>query len=523
MTARTLDAILRRTAERSPEGVALRSGGHSVSFGALARVADGAAAGLRSLGVGRGDRVAMALPNGLDAVSVLYGAWRAGAVVVPINPGVRADKLASLLDHSDAAVLVTTPEHAPGSRDGLEVVVDGATGSGTTRLAELLATDPLDDAGPIELDLAAIIYTSGSTGRPKGVALSHANLAFVTGSIVEYLEMGRQDRVLSVLPLSFGYGLSQLLTCVNAGARLVLEPGLGYPGRIVELLAAEQITGRPGVPTIFRVMTSLPGLEDRRFEHLRFLTNAGAGLPSTTAAALRRCFPQARLYAMYGQTECTRVCYLPPEDFDRRPRSVGVAIPGTEVWIADEDGVEVEDGVVGELVVRGPHVMQGYWKDPVGTGLRLREGRWPWERAMHTGDLFTREADGYLYFVSRTDDIIMSRGEKVAPREIEEVLHGAPGVAEAAVVGVPDDLLGEAVEAHVAAVAGAAIDPRELRRYCAERLEAHLVPWRVVLHDELPKGANGKIDRAALAGRHDDPRGRSGSSGRTSARKARFC
>ncbi len=502
MTPRALDAVLRGTAERSPDVIALCSGEHSVSFGELARAADIVAAGLRDLGVRRGDRVAMALPNGPEAVFVLYGALRAGAVVVPITPSIRADKLEFILGHSDAAVLVTTPEHAAGVRDDLQAVVVGDEGAppGVMGLAELMATDPLDDAGPIELDLAAIIYTSGSTGRPKGVTLTHANLAFVTGSIVEYLELGPEDRVLSVLPLSFGYGLTQLLTCVHAGARLVLEPGLGYPGRIVELLVGEQITGMPGVPTIFRVLTSLPGLGDRRFEHLRFLTNAGAALPSTTAAGLRRCFPQARLYAMYGQTECTRVCYLPPEDFDRCPGSVGVAIPGTEVWVADEDGVEVVDGEVGELVVRGAHVMQGYWKDPVGTGLRLREGRWPWERAMHTGDLFRRDAGGYLHFVSRTDDIIKSRGEKVAPREIEEVLHGAPGVAEVAVVGVPDDLLGEAIEAHVAAVAGAMLDARQLRRHCAERLEGHLVPRRVVLHDELPKSANGKIDRLALVG-----------------------
>lgn len=507
MTQRTLDATLRVSAARSPDAIALRTGDRSTSYGELARAADGVAAGLRGLGVRRGDRVAMALPSGREAVSVLYGVWRAGAAVVPINPTTRAEKLELVLDHSDAAVFVTTPERAAGRHGGVQAVVvsDDDPGPGVTLLAELTAAAPLHDAGPIELDLAAIIYTSGSTGRPKGVTLTHGNLAFVTSSIVKYLELSPEDRVLSVLPLSFGYGLTQLLTCVHAGARLVLEPGLGYPGRIVELLVDEQITGVPGVPTIFRVLTSLPGLEDRRFEHLRFLTNAGAGLPSTTAAALRRCFPQARLYAMYGQTECTRVCYLPPEDFDRCPRSVGVAIPGTEVWIANEDGVEVEDGVVGELVVRGPHVMQGYWKDPVGTELRLREGRWPWERAMHTGDLFTREADGYLYFVSRTDDIIMSRGEKVAPREIEDVLHGAPGVAEVAVVGVPDDLLGEAVEAHVAAVAGAVLDVRGLRRHCAERLEDHLVPRRVVIHDELPKGVNGKIDRLALAGRRGRP------------------
>ena len=502
MTQRTLDAALRASAERSPEAIALRSGERSMSYCELVCAADGVAAGLRSLGVRRGDRVAMALPNGPEAACTLYGALRAGAAVVPINPSTRVDKLEFVLDHSDAAAFVTTPEHAARGRDDLRVVVvsDDGVRAGATPFAELEATDPLGDAGPIELDLAAIIYTSGSTGRPKGVTLTHGNLTFVTASIVEYLSLRPEDRVLSVLPLSFGYGLTQLLTCVHVGARLVLELGLGYPGRIVDRLATEQITGMPGVPTIFHVLTSLPGLEDRRFEHLRFLTNAGAALPTTTAAALRRCFPEARLYAMYGQTECIRVCFLPPEELDRRPGSVGVPIPGTEVWVADEDGVEVAAGEVGQLVVRGAHVMQGYWKDPAGSSLRLREGRWPWESVLYTGDLFRRDADGYLHFVSRTDDVIKSRGEKVAPREIEEVLHLAPGVAEVVVIGVPDELLGEAIEAHVAALGSAVLDSRELRRHCAERLEDHLVPRRVVLHDELPKSTNGKIDRLALAG-----------------------
>ncbi|MDQ3849836.1 MAG: acyl--CoA ligase [Actinomycetota bacterium] len=502
MTPRTLDATLRASAARSPEAIALRTGDGSVSYAELAQVADAIAAGLRGLGVRRGDRVAIALPNGRQAACTLFGALRAGAAVVPINPSVKADKLDFLLDHSDASVFVTTAEHATGAPRELPLVVDGDSDrAGAMPLSALMAAGPLHADVPIDLDLAAIIYTSGSTGRPKGVTLTHGNLTFVTASIVEYLEMVAQDRILSVLPLSFGYGLSQLLTCVHAGARLVLEPGFGYPGRLVELLASEQITGLPGVPTIFGVLASLPGLDERRFEHLRFLTNAGAALPSTTAAALRRCFPEAQLYAMYGQTECIRVCYLPPEQLDSRPESVGIPIPGTEVWIVDEDGVEVPDGEIGELVVRGAHVMQGYWKDPSGTGLRLREGRWPWERVMHTGDLFRRDAEGYLHFVSRTDDIIKSRGEKVAPREIEEVLHEAPGVAEAAVIGIPDELLGEAVEAHVAPQGAVVLDARQLRRFCAERLENHLVPRRVVIHDELPKSVNGKIDRLALAGR----------------------
>lgn len=507
MTPGTLDAVLRARAGRAPDAIALRTEGATRTYGELAADAERLAGGLRSLGVARGDRVVVALPNGLDAVRALLATFAAGAVVVPAAPALPAAKLDGLIAHSDAAALITTPAIAARDADrrhpdGPALVVAGAVGEapGTVALSALAdAAAPLG-AGPDADDLAAIVYTSGSTGQPKGVMLSHANLTFVNGSIVQYLELEATDRVLSVLPLSFGYGLSQLLTCVHAGARLVLEPGLRFPGRLVKLLAAEQITGLPGVPTIFHVLAGLPGLAERPSEHLRFLTNAGAALPAPTAAALRRCFPHSRLYAMYGQTECTRISYLPPEHFDAHPGSVGVAIPRTTVRVVDEQGAEVGAGEIGELVVAGPHVMQGYWRDPAASAERLLESPDPASRALRTKDLFRRDAGGLLHFVSRTDDIIKSRGEKIAPREIEEALLAIPGVAEAVVVGVPDPLLGEAIEAHVAPADGVELEERALRRGCAERLVLALVPRRITVHPELPKSLNGKLDRLALTG-----------------------
>jgi acyl-CoA synthetase (AMP-forming)/AMP-acid ligase II len=313
------------------------------------------------------------------------------------------------------------------------------------------------------------------------VALTHANLTFVVGSIASYLEMTADDRILSGLPLSFGYGLNQLLTCVHARATLVLERSLAFPGRLVELLESERVTGLPGVPTFFSVLTGLDGLAERDLSHLRFLTNAGAALHGPLLDAVRRTFPRARLFSMYGQTECTRVCYLPPDELDARPGSVGIAIPGTEAWV----------DASGELLVRGPHVMQGYWNDAAATAERIRP-----DGVLATGDLFRTDDEGYLYFVARKDDIINSRGQKVAPREVEEALLEHPAVREAAVVGAPDAILGEAVHAHVVALE---VSERELRRHCATLLEDHLVPQRIQIHAELPKTVNGKIDRRALA------------------------
>lgn len=478
------------------------AGARALSFAELDREANRVAAGLAGMGVGRGDRVGLVLPNDLEMVVAVYGVVRSGAAFCPINPTTRPAKLERILEDVTAAAVLCDRESAEmvaaATPPGAAVVSDiaelgAAAGTG--------AEPPAPMIGP---DLAAVIYTSGSTGEPKGVTLTHSNMSFVADSIIEYLEMTEDDRILCVLPLSFGYGLYQLLTCVRCGATLVLERGFGAPGRIIQLLEEARITGLPAVPTIFQVLLSLRGLADRELPHLRMLTNAGAGLPEPVVRAVRELLPNAALYLMYGQTECQRVCYLPPAEADARPTSVGIAIPGTEVWIEDEEGEPVGPGVVGELIVRGPHVMQGYWGRDPGSEDRLRTGRWPWERVLRSGDLFRRDDDGYLYFVSRRDDMIKSRGEKVAPREVEEALHAFAGVRDAAVVGVPDAMLGEAIHAHVSPNPGVELDPTVLRRHCAAVLESHMVPKLVVVHEELPRIGSGKIDRRKLAAVADD-------------------
>jgi len=271
-----------------------------------------------------------------------------------------------------------------------------------------------------------------------------------------------------------------------------------FPGRIVEALETEEITVLPGVPTVWQVLISLQGLADRDLPHLRLLTNAGAALSVARVREVRRTFPNAAIFSMYGQTECTRVCYLPPDQIEDRPDSVGFAIPGTEVWIESEQGEEAGVGEVGELIIRGEHVMQCYWRDPEATACKLKPGRLPGDRVLRSRDLFRRDEEGYLYFVGRTDDIIKSRGEKIAPKAVEEVLYMFEGVHEAAIVGASDDRQGEAIIAYVSAAAGHQLDPEALHRHCAERLEDFMVPTRVIVCDELPKTDNGKLDRPAL-------------------------
>lgn len=495
---KTLDEDLRRAAALAPEREAVVAGERRMTYAELDAAASALAARLHALGVARGDRVALLLPNGADAAVAVYGALRAGAAFTPLNPTIKADKLAYVLHDCEAVAVVCDP--------ALEALAQEARAQAPSVRALVAAQEagapghpPLPPPPPLSVDLAAIVYTSGSTGRPKGVTLTHANMAFAAGAIVEYLEMTADDRVLCVVPLSFDYGLYQLLMCVRVGATLVLERGFAFPGRIVELLERERVTGLPGVPTIFQVLTSLGGGIAGGGRHLRYLSNTAAALAPATIAALRAAFPQARLYSMYGLTECKRVSWLPPDQLDARPDSVGVAIPGTEAWVEDDDGRRLPPGEVGELIVRGAHVMQGYWNDPAATAERLRPGRWPWERVLATGDLFRSDDEGYLYFVGRRDDIIKSRGEKVAPREVETVLLAAEGVRTAAVVGRADRLLGQAIHAYVVPEPGAELRPAALRRHCAAHLEDYMVPARIELCDALPTTANGKVDHRALA------------------------
>jgi long-chain acyl-CoA synthetase len=497
VSIRTIAEDLSAAAARDPDRAAVIAGGREVAYGELDRLAAGFAGGLGELGVKRGDRVAIVLPNDAATAIAIEGTWRAGAALAALNPTIKESSLDYVLADIEPAVVVCDAERADLARaaaeraGGIPVV---------SSVEELAAGEGPTPSPPLETDLAAVIYTSGSTGSPKGVMLTHRNLSFVTGSIVEYLEMTAADRVLCVMQLSFGYGLCQLLSCVRVGATLALEAGIAFPGRVVQALEQHRITGLPGVPTIFQVLTSLRGLADRPLPDLRFLTNAGASMPVATVEAVRRTFPRARLYLMYGLTECIRVSYLPPDQLAERPTSSGIPIPGTDAWVEGAGGRPAGVDEVGELLVRGPHVMQGYWRDPERTAERMRPGRWPWEPILATGDLFKRDADGYLHWVGRTDDLIKCRGEKVYPREVEEVLHGVDGVQEAAVVGVPDRLLGHAVHAHVAAAPGHALDDAELRRLCAEQLEDHKVPQRVFVHDALPRTARGKVDRRALIG-----------------------
>jgi len=505
-----VESYLERTAARTPEKTALVCGSRRLTYRALEADANRLAHALAAQGVRRGDRVASQLPNSVEAVLAVLAVLKAGAVFVMINPTTKPEKLAFLLDDCGARALIVPGrqrlalEELLAERVSLRAVIAaGRCECGPTvesLLAEFAdATEPPPKRA-IDLDLAAVLYTSGSTGAPKGVMLTHANVNAAAESIITYLENTADDVILSALPMSFGYGLYQVLMAVRFGGTVVLEPSFAFPHAVLTRLVEERSTGLPLVPTMVAMLLQMD-LEPYDFSSLRYLTSAGAALPVSHIERLRGLVPHARLYSMYGLTECARVSYLPPEELDRRPESVGRGMPNQELAIVGPDGRPVAPGEVGELVVRGAHVMQGYWGLSEATAAVLRPGPLGGgEPVLYSGDLFRADEEGYLYFVSRKDDIIKSRGEKVSPREVEDVLQRHPDVAEAAVVGVSDAVLGQAIKAFVVLKAGHPLAERDLLRHCASYLEDFMIPQSIEFRESLPKSDNGKIQKRDLQG-----------------------
>jgi amino acid adenylation domain-containing protein len=496
-----VERFLEESALRFPEKTALVAGKERVTYADLNARAERVAHRLRREGVQRGDRVVLFLPNGVEIVVALFGALKAGAVFSPVHPSTKAGRLAYLLNDCRAAALVTEsrllPEVSQALDDAPSVHLLVAMDVPDPAAAAHANPQPLAHGG-IDIDLAMLIYTSGSTGFPKGVMMTHRNIEAAATSITTYLENTSDDIIMNVLPLSFDYGLYQVLMGIKTGGTVILEKSFTFPYVILRKMQEEKVTGFPLVPTMAALLLQMKELQPGSFPHLRYLTNTAAALPPAHIVRLQELFPTTRLYSMYGLTECKRCTYLPPEQLLQRPSSVGIAIPGTEVYVVDGYGQRVGPGEVGELVVRGAHVMQGYWGNHAATDEKLRRGPYAWERVLYTGDLFRMDEDGFLYFVGRTDDIIKSRGEKVSPKEIENVLYALEGVREAAVVGTPDAILGMAIKAVIVPAEESELTEREVLRHCAQHLEDLLVPKFVEFRDTLPKTDTGKIRRGEV-------------------------
>lgn len=506
---------LHENARQYPDKTAIICRDERLSYGEFEKRANALGHGLLQQGVKRGDRVLIWHTNSIQTCISIFGALKAGAAFVVVNPSTKKGKLLRIVKDCRPAVIVTSDKKYCQITDALWSVVKNVQ---VITVGDKTWSDPRvvpyhvhmtsqPDTCPavtcIDRDLAALIYTSGSTGVPKGVMCAHYNMVAAATSITHYLQNVPDDIVINVLPLAFDYGLYQLLMMVRCGGTLVLEPSFAFPVKILELMRRERVTGLPGIPSLFSLLLQL----DPKHLHLpdlRYITNTGAALPVKHIKQMRDIFgDRVRIYSMYGQTECKRTLFLPPDEIDRRPGSVGIPIPNEEVFVINQDGNEAAPGEIGELVVRGANVMLGYWEKPEETARTFVPGPLPGERLLRTGDLFWRDADRFLYFVSRTDTIIKSRGQKVSPKEVEDVLYLLEELCEAVVVGIDHEVWGEAVQAHVVVEPQTTLDETTIIKHCRRHLESFMVPERIIFHQQLPKTASGKIDRMMLQ-KHTD-------------------
>ena len=510
--------MLSSSAGKLPEKVAVVHGPNRVPYKDLMHRVEALAAALRLAGVERGDRVGIYLEASVAQVISIFAITRAGGVFVPINAELFPDQVGHIVRDCSMKMLIFPASRAVDLSPVLSsittlkaVVTTGAVPPDQLNVPaycfeDLLNTEP-DCARPdatISKDLAAILYTSGSTGKPKGVMLSHANIMAGASIVSTYLGITEADRILAALPFSFDAGLNQLTTAIQQGGTIVLIKFF-FGREVVEKLVEEQITGLAGVPTLWSLLAQpSSGLQKRQLPHLRYITNTGGAMPQAVLKVLRAALPSTRIFLMYGLTEAFRSTYLPPEELDRRPTSMGRAIPDTEILVINEHGQECKPGEVGELVHRGPTVSLGYWGNPEATTKVLRPNPLApaelgdQERICYSGDLVKKDEEGFLYYVGRRDTMIKCSGHRISPTEVEEVLFQSGQVRQAAVIGVPDEVMGQAVKAFVVARDGAAVEVTRLLAYCGERVPRYMIPRRIDVLDELPKTTSGKVDYPAL-------------------------
>ncbi len=494
-----LISFLDSAATRMPEAIAARDADLSLSYGALRDAAAHIAARLTEQGVAAGDRVILSMPNSVAFMAGFWGIMAAGGVAVPLNPGTPKGKFAFILEDCTPAAAIADAPTAEVLRGAM-----AASGQDLPLLADDLAAlcasgrsaPALPEPRVIDQDMAAIIYTSGSTGTPKGVMLTHLNMTSAARSVASYLGYRTSDTIFCAVPMTFDYGLHQITMAALTGASVYAADGFAQPLFALRQLARSRASVFPVVPAMVPMIASLADRFD--LHAVRLATSTAAALHPQLIDRLQAALPAAVVFSMYGLTECHRCTYLPPEYLATHRASVGVAIPNTEMWVVDADGVAHRRSATGELVIRGATVMKGYWNNPEATALRLRPGPGPGELVLYTGDTCRLDADGFLYFVARNDDILKIQGEKVAPSEVEAALIAHPDVAEICALGENHPVHGQICVAHLSLRAGSVADVEALLHWARAHLDPHAVPARIIIHETMPRTHNGKLDRAGL-------------------------
>ncbi len=514
-----LHSLLFNQAKLRPDSIAIEYKQEKISYQQLSTLASDFAGGYSNMDLPKGSRVGILLAKQVETITAIFGTLLAGGSIVPVNPILKANQIEHILCDCDVSILVTSKsrlkqlEDVVGSCPALKTIVlvdfDDSIMSDQYSKPIISWQDFCQqynaDNTPtiIESDLAAIFYTSGSTGKPKGVVLTHHNMRVGAESVAQYQNNTEHDRVLAVLPFSFDYGFSQITTAMVSGATVILLDYL-LPKDVIKALERTKATGLAGVPPLWMQITKLDWPDSIK-DHLRYITNSGGAMPQSTLSILQDKLPNTDVYLMYGLTEAFRSTYLPPDQVNTRPTSMGKAIPNAEIFVINSNGEECKPNEEGELVHRGPLVAQGYWNDPAKTSERykplpasLTDGRTVTELAVWSGDSVKRDEEGYLYFVSRTDEMIKTSGYRVSPTEVEESLLLLDDVSEAVAMGIPHSELGQAIVIVVTSNSTSNNLEKEITSSLRKQLPAYMLPQKIFIRDELPRNANGKFDRKQL-------------------------
>lgn len=514
--------LISQQAMQTPDATALLFKEDQYRYSELQSRLESVSQGLIALGLAPNDRVAVYLPKIPETVFSIFGAAHAGGVFVPVNPLLKPKQVAYILEDCDVKVLITSAQRLQMLAPTLQscphlntvIVVEDELPPSTQKSSHQQLTWSEFTAAEshhqphsrIDGDMAAILYTSGSTGNPKGVVLSHKNMTTGAKSVATYLENHPGDRLLAALPFSFDYGLSQLTTAFSVGASVVLMDYL-LPRDVVRAIQKHRVTGLAAVPPLWNQLAQLDWPQETA-ESLRYLTNSGGAMPQATTAKLRAALPNTQVYLMYGLTEAFRSTYLPPDQIDKRPTSMGKAIPNAQVLVVRPDGTECEPGEPGELVHRGSLVSMGYWNDQKKTAERFKpspaqpNGIPLCEIAVWSGDQVKKDEEGFLYFISRMDEMIKTSGYRVSPSEVEETIYALDAIKEAAAIGIGHPTLGQAILLVVTVTED--LTPQTILKYCKKELPNFMVPHEIIFLDEMPHNQNGKIDRKALAAEYSN-------------------
>lgn len=496
---------LKKQCEESGSAVAVVHEGRRTTYSDLWSMVQAIMHYMETRGIESGDRVSLLLPNSVEYVAAYYAVLGLGGIAVPLNTATKQRDLSNWLQHSGSSWLVADASHMELS-GVLEIFKGNVLLCGDKKLKKLYEVVYLDavietyDGRVIDInnDLeenhpASIVYTSGTTGEPKGVTLSHQNLIINTRSIIKYLELEKTDSIVNVLPFYYSYGNSVLHTHIAVGGKIVLANNMFYPKLILELIEKETVTGFSGVPSTFALLLNRTSISEYDLSSLKYMTQAGGNMPPANIVKLMNVVEGIKFYVMYGQTEASaRLSYLPPEKLSKKMGSIGIAIPGVELEIRDKSGQKVKGDEIGEIHARGGNIMLGYWSDKGRTKEVLIDG---W---LKTGDLAHYDKDDYLYIVGRSSEMIKTGANRVSPKDIEEVIFSIEGVEDVAVIGVPDEMLGQVIKAFVVRNKNSVIDKKAILAYCKKNLAIYKIPKIIEFIDDIPKTASGKVRRFLL-------------------------